>query len=72
MTVFTILTSIKSSPFLEHTKNKITIEGIFGPLACSFLFASALQEPGSEARELSSQNWKKMFVFIGLWSFPDH
>ena len=57
----------------ESTKD-LFVSGIFGPLACSFLIASALQEPSSESRQFWSQTWKKLlsqkvflkiFVFIG-------
>ena len=42
----------------ESTKD-LFVSGIFGPLACSFLIASALQEPSSEYRQFWSQTWKK-------------
>ena len=43
----------------ESTKD-LFVSGIFGPLACSFLIASALQEPSSESRQFWSQTWKKL------------
>ena len=52
----------------ESTKD-LFVSGIFGPLACSFLIASALQEPSSESRQFWSQSksffFLKIFVFIG-------
>ena len=55
----------------ESTKD-LFVSGIFGPLACSFLIASALQEPSSGSRQFWSQKiaqqskvfFFKIFVFI--------
>ena len=47
----------KNTHMHQHATNN-NIAGIFGPLTCSFLFASALQEPGSESRLFWFQSWK--------------
>ena len=43
----------------DFSVTDLFVSGIFGPLACSFLIASALQEPSSEYRQFWSQTWKK-------------
>ena len=47
----------KNTQMHQHATNN-NVAGIFGPLTCSFLFASALQEPGSESRLFWFQSWK--------------
>ena len=44
----------------DHIVTDLFVSGIFGPLACSFLIASALQEPSSGSRQFWSQTWKKL------------